>query len=209
VLRALGARTVPVVARGTDWVSGQSLDAISRLVGLDETHAPELPAATLIERLDTILAGAQRFVRQLPHEQLGQNVRNRKRSLRVLGHHVFRIPEAFLECATSDIELAYDALVAPPDASIDTGDDIARYGETVRAKLRDWWSHGPDATSELRTYYGPQSLHQLLERTTWHSGQHVRQLMMILETAGIAPDGPLADETFAGLPMPEKVWDDE
>jgi hypothetical protein len=26
---------------------------------------------------------------------------------------------------------------------------------------------------------------------------------------GITPDRPIGAETFAGLPMPDKVWDDE
>ena len=42
-----------------------------------------------------------------------------------------------------------------------------------------------------------------------HSGQHVRQLVMVLEMLGIEPDRPPTKETFAGLPMPDKVWDDE
>ena len=40
-------------------------------------------------------------------------------------------------------------------------------------------------------------------------GQHVRQLVMVLNLLGIEPDGPPTKETFAGLPMPDKVWDDE
>ena len=52
-------------------------------------------------------------------------------------------------------------------------------------------------------------MHEYLERTTWHSGQHVRQLVMVLDMLGIEPDGPAGQETFAGLPMPDKVWDDE
>ncbi|HXW23794.1 MAG TPA: hypothetical protein VEK73_03530, partial [Xanthobacteraceae bacterium] len=60
-----------------------------------------------------------------------------------------------------------------------------------------------------RVYYGDVSLHDYLERTVWHSGQHVRQLVMVLGMLGIAPDRPPTAATFAGLPMPEKVWDDE
>jgi len=37
----------------------------------------------------------------------------------------------------------------------------------------------------------------------------VRQLVMVLEMLGIEPDRPPTKETFAGLPMPDKVWDDE
>ena len=48
-----------------------------------------------------------------------------------------------------------------------------------------------------------------MERTAWHAGQHTRQLMLVLEKLGIAPDGPLTDDDFAGLPMPRNVWDNE
>jgi hypothetical protein len=33
--------------------------------------------------------------------------------------------------------------------------------------------------------------------------------MMVLDQLGIAPRDRLGPEAFAGLPMPEKVWDDE
>ena len=66
-----------------------------------------------------------------------------------------------------------------------------------------------DFSRKARVYYGDVSLHEYLERTTWHSAQHVRQLVMVLGTLGIEPDRPPASETFAGLPMPDKVWDDE
>jgi len=47
-----------------------------------------------------------------------------------------------------------------------------------------------------------------MERSTWHSAQHVRQLAMVVENLGIAPDRPLTAKETAGLPLPEKVWDD-
>ena len=53
------------------------------------------------------------------------------------------------------------------------------------------------------------TLHEVLERTGWHSGQHTRQLMLTLDKLGIAADGPLSAADFAGLPMPENVWDNE
>jgi hypothetical protein len=34
-------------------------------------------------------------------------------------------------------------------------------------------------------------------------------MMMVLGFLGLAPDRPLGQETFVGLPMPDKVWDDE
>ena len=41
----------------------------------------------------------------------------------------------------------------------------------------------------------------------WHSRQHARQL--VLNILGIEPDRPPPKKAFAGLPMPDKVWDDE
>jgi hypothetical protein len=31
--------------------------------------------------------------------------------------------------------------------------------------------------------------------------------MMMLESNGIAPDGPLTTADLAGLPLPDEVWD--
>ncbi len=50
----------------------------------------------------------------------------------------------------------------------------------------------------------------MLERTGWHSGQHVRQIILMLrEKLNIEPDAPLDDAHFTGLPMPKNVWDNE
>jgi hypothetical protein len=85
---------------------------------------------------------------------------------------------------------------------------IVSYGTDVRQRFRDWWQGGDTAAARtLSTYYGPQSLHELLERTTWHSGQHVRQWMMLLEREGVGHSRPLGDADFARLPMPQNVWD--
>jgi hypothetical protein len=75
--------------------------------------------------------------------------------------------------------------------------------------LHAWWDPKPDKSGHetVQTYYGPQLLHEVLERTTWHCGQHVRQWFMLLEMAGIAPAITLDAADFAGLPMPSSVWD--
>ena len=48
----------------------------------------------------------------------------------------------------------------------------------------------------------------MLERTVWHSTQHVRQAASLLEQAGIEPDRPLTAHDIQGLPLTEKVWDE-
>src|SRR3546814_14489800 len=87
-----------------------------------------------------------------------------------------------------------------------TGGDIADYGRDVQQRVNAWWDTARNGSfqDKVATYYGPQPLRDLLERTTWHSGQHVRQVMMILRDMDIEPDRPLTDADFAGLPMPAK-----
>jgi hypothetical protein len=80
----------------------------------------------------------------------------------------------------------------------------------VREKVGAWWQRAADKSCQetVQTYYGPQKLHEVLERSTWHIAQHTRQWMMLLDMAGIAFERPLGDKDFADLPMPAKVWDD-
>jgi hypothetical protein len=59
----------------------------------------------------------------------------------------------------------------------------------------------------LKMYYGTHPLHQFLERSAWHSAQHARQIVAVLERLGIAPDGPLTAADYAGLPLPAGLWE--
>jgi hypothetical protein len=207
-LRRLGARSVPVLSRGDDYVFAQNIGHVIKFLGLNEKAGPVLTPDQLIARLDRFLTAAGRFVTQMPDDRLTTEVPNRPRSYRVLGHHLFRIPEVFLEVVAGDT-LLYEALTAPPPADMQTAADIAAYGEGVRQRLVAWWAAKPDKSGRdiVQSYYGPQTLHEYLERTTWHSGQHVRQWMMLLGMAGIEPNARLTDSDFADLPMPSSVWD--
>jgi hypothetical protein len=207
-LRRLGARSVPVLSRGDDYVFAQNIGHVVKFLGLNEATGPVLSPAELIARLDVFLAGAARMVAQMPDDKLATEVPNRPRSYRVLGHHIFRIPETFLEVANG-ATLAYESLTAPPPAEMQRSADIVAYGTDVRQRLADWWKGKADKSGRetVQTYYGPQLLHEYLERTTWHCGQHVRQWNMLLGMAGITADRPPAETDFAGLPMPSQVWD--
>ena len=92
-----------------------------------------------------------------------------------------------------------------------TAEDIASYGEGVLARAKAWWAACPDRSCQrtMPTYFGEHPVHIVLERTVWHPAQHTRQLMLILETHGIAPDRPLSAADLAGLPLPEKAWDED
>ena len=186
----------------------QNIAQVVGFIGLDEKTGPVLSPDQLIERLDRFLAAAIRLIPQMPDERLETEVPNRPRSYRVLGHHLCRIPEAFLEAADGAVLTQGLPTIAPPD-DMRSSAAIAAYGSAVRGRVAAWWADKPDHSGRetIATYYGPQSLHEVLERTTWHVGQHVRQWIMLLGMAGIAPAAPLGDADFADLPMPKSVWD--
>jgi hypothetical protein len=210
-LLKLGVRKVPVVARGDAYVFGQNLEAVAAFVGLPGTDHTPLPPDMLIKRWTGVLRAAQRCVRQIPTERMDERaIENRDRSIRVLSHHTFRIAEAFLECVANGVEYSIGlADRAPQDRTCTTGDEIARYGGDVLARLDDWWKANPDpsCSQAVQTFYGPQTQHELLERSTWHSAQHVRQLLFVLERCGIAPEAPLTAEDVAGLPLPQRLFE--
>ena len=69
-LRRLGARSVPVVARGEKYVFAQLIGDVVKFLGLQEKTGPELPAEELARRLDMVLEAHLRYVRQMPESAL-------------------------------------------------------------------------------------------------------------------------------------------
>ena len=205
-------RNVPVVARGDQFVFGQNLEDVAEFVGLQggTGHTP-LPPDQLIVKWLNVLRAAQRFMRQMPDARINELViDNRPRSIRLMGHHVFRIGEAYLETALDGVEYATQlANIPPKDGTFTTGEEIARYGDTVIARLEKWWTELADKScgQQVKTFFGMQALHLLYERSTWHSAQHTRQLAAVLERFEIKPDRPLTKEDLAGLPLPERLWE--
>jgi hypothetical protein len=149
---------------------------------------------------------AAEAIRRVPDARLGVKTPGRDRTVRQLAFHVFRLSLGFVEAMT-DGRLTRDSLVEDPGAGMDTGASIAGYGAGVRERLGAWRRRPDWCQRTVETYYGPQAAHDLLERTTWHAAQHVRQLHALMETLAIAPPVPLAAADLAGLPLPKGVWD--
>ena len=209
-LAELGARSVPVVARDGRFVFAQVISDVVDFLELPDDTAPELSPDALSAKLDRILETAIRLTRQMPDERLEDLLPNRPRSWRVLMHHVYQIPAAYLDMEEHGRTLTYEALTEPPPDGMRTSAAIADHGETVRARFAAWWSRtaGEDFTGQVPTYFGGTTRHEMLERTVWHTAQHVRQVASLLEQAGVAPDRPLAAGDLRGLPLTDKVWDE-
>jgi len=208
-LRALGVRTVPVVARGSEYVFAQELADVSAFVGRKVDFQRLAPPA-LYDKWQQVLSAAQRHVMQIPAARLAERATpGRDRSIRDLAYHVHQVPDSFLQAVEDGVQDLTSVYNAPPPAEVTRVEQIRDYGRSVSARLERWWRRNGDraAQAKVQTYYGEQPLHHVMERCTWHSAQHARQIMAVLERLGIAPDGPLTAGDYAGLPLPAGLWE--
>ncbi len=211
-LAALGIRSVPIVARGTEWANGQVLADVARVAGIAVAGSKMLPPDELYRRLTLILSAAQRLFAQIPDPTTRQMLPGRPRSYADLTFHIFHIAELFVAHMTLGRPLVEGDYDRKPPAIWGTKGSIQAYGRGVQTQLHTWWEESgksADFAARANVYYGDQTIHEYLERTTWHCGQHVRQLTLVVEKLGLVPDRPPGPETWAGLPMPEKIWDDD
>jgi len=206
-LERLGIPRVPALVVGDRFTHGWNPGAYAALLGVPWTPAAALAPLELAARLDTILESAQGLLARLDARHLDWVPPERKRTVRDLGYHVFRLS---LACIDGIDRGAFPEgwLDEPAPADFADGRDVARWGGLVRGRLAGWFEGAgeDDYTRVVRVYYGPQSGRDLLERTTWHAAQHLRQLYDVAARLGVTPPAPLPVGAFAGLPLPEALW---
>ncbi|MGH7683647.1 MAG: DinB family protein, partial [Vulcanimicrobiaceae bacterium] len=206
-LRAMNQLRVPVVSVDGRCAYAGDLDEVADFLGIARTGHRMLPPAQLLEKYDAILAAGQRYLGAFPPDRLAMTVpRREKRDMRELGYHVFAITEDLMRVKDGD---EYVQGTGPVPGDVRSFDDIISYGEDVRLRLRRWFSsQSTDFWTQTRTTsYGAFPMHKYLERATWHSGQHVRQILEMSHAAGIDIRDALPATVFAGLPIPQNIWD--
>lgn len=207
-LSRLGARAVPVVARDGKFVLGQDLDEVARFVGVTDERV-RLQPPVLAARLSALLDTAARFTRRIPDAELRTALPGRKRTYLDLAYHVPMIVAALLDAAAGGC-LTFEHFNRKPPERIRTAGDAALVTEQLTRSFEQWWASNARALPDhVDTYYGVQSFAAVLERTTWHVAQHVRQLERVLELLGMPADHPLDTALLEGLPLPTDVWDAE
>ena len=204
-LARLGVPGPPATVNGDRVVHGWNPKALAALVGIQYDEGARLAPAELARRLDRVLEVGAHAMRQVPPEHLALKHPGRDRSIRQLGYHVFRLALASRDAMEGGrLPKAWQDEPAPPEVA--DGPAVAAYGETVRRNLASWFARPGAWDRVVETWYGPQSGHDLLERTTWHAAQHVRQVHDLLGRVGIKPDVPFTESDLRGLPLPIDLW---
>jgi glutaredoxin len=210
-LARFGLRQVPIVVRGDRWANGQILRDVAKLCGLPFGGETILPPEELQRRVVMIIEITRANTAVMPATEMATNLPDRPRSHADLIYHIFNIVDAFIE-HEEGIPLVYESYYRVPPHEMQNPESLVAYGDRVRQRFNDWVDLNGESTDWSRkadVYYGDQSLHDFLERTTWHSGQHARQLIWMLERLNVAPSRTFLPDAFRGLPMPEKIWDAE
>ena len=171
------------------------------------TNKTKLSPTELGGRLDRILGATERLIAAVPGGQMDFQPPQRDRSLRDLAFHIFRLALAFADGMDLG-RFPQERLAEPAPRDLHDGRAVGRYGALVRGRLAGWLEGAApqEYARMIEVYDGPQSGHDLLERTTGHAAQHLRQLHVLLEDLGLSPGEPLPTADFEGLPLPETCW---
>ncbi len=187
-------------------VQGWNPKGYAELLGVTYQETPRLAPRALAARLDEVLAAAHAILSAMTKTHVEWIPAERKRTVRDLGYHVFRLSLAYID-AMDRGHLPEGWLQETAPDGLDDGPALARYGALVRGRLAGWFQGAGDEefARVIDVYYGPESGHALLERTTWHAAQHLRQLDDCARRLGVtAPSPPAA--LYAGLPLPAALW---
>jgi hypothetical protein len=113
-----------------------------------------------------VLETATRLVRQMPDGKLEVRLPNRPRSYRMLMHHIFQIPTAYLDTEDTGATLTYERLVVPAPAEMRTGAAVGEFRKSVRAlMLGGGGLLGRASSRPVPTYFGKTSRREMFERT--------------------------------------------
>ena len=212
-LQRFGVKLVPVVAKGDQWANGAVFRDVAKVAGFDYSSHKMLEPQVMADKIKSINYFAREFLDQIPEDKLDTLLPGRPRSYRQLVYHVFNIPDVFLDRVEHNKPYTYEALLSILPKEMKTKSDLMDYGNRVYERFDKWWNRDGDKVDfdqPGNVYYGEVNLHEVLERTGWHSGQHVRQINLLLkEKLSINPKKTLDETIFEGLPMPKNIWDNE
>ena len=117
--------------------------------------------------------------------------------------HMCEIASVY-QCVATGV-LKFDAAAA--DAEVCGKSSSTQLHTSIEQAIEKLSVETHDYERSVETYFGFASLHYILERTTWHIAQHLRQLsnLMCEIDTSIMPE--IEIKLLDGLPIPVEVWD--
>lgn len=206
-----GIRSIPVLVRGKAHVFAQSLDEVTQFVGHRYDAPPKMLPSFLFERWIFLLDLAGRYMQACPAALYSADVlKERRRPIGELAFHVFQVADAFLVTMQTGASEWFVRASGPAD--LDTALDKPRllaYGTCVTEGLKQY---ADKATTPFRDEPralegGLRSTYEFLDRSSWHSAQHVRQLANVLARDGVPLDPPWDEQYLTGLAVPVNLWE--
>jgi glutaredoxin len=198
-LRQLGYATVPTTAIGERVLRGFQPRELSQALGLEPKQVEAL-GSEAVEIFDRLLAAVIRATRQIPDERLGEKLPARQDWVtREFAYHIPRWLELVLEALpTGKFDDKPFLNFGPESEKFQSVDEIARYGEQVRARLKACFhSCTPEQLdSTIEAFSGPTTFSGLLRQAEEHTAHHLKQLYASLSAFGVEPREPFSEEDF-------------
>lgn len=188
--------------KGTS-ISGINLSNIAQLLDLDFDPSPTLVPERLLERLNRFLRAIEEIAPQISTDVLRKKIPGRDRTVLQLIHHTVDVASSF----TAGREASEPDKISD-NSSTDRLNSLASLSRKIQFTLASLQATTTDWQSTTETKHGRQTMHQVLERCTWHVAQHMRQLEHFCGKWQQTVRGWPSRIDYEHLPLPENVWDD-
>ena len=196
----------PAIRVGERFANGLNLNEVADLLGVEYNVPPPLPPTELYDRYLAIQEVFAKVLAIAPEGFLQRTLPGRNRDMTDVAVQVSAVMRCFLvayETGKYDDSFHYR-----PDDVRTIADLKARADKTLELFMKWWDQEGFDDPLDnvVDTYWGHHTLHEVFEREVWHSAQHLRQLVYVLDEIGVKHDFDL-EPLIVGLPMPKRIHD--
>ena len=194
---------MPIVALDNQAVHGIDLQQVAALVGIQYDTKPKLGPSALKIRLIELLGWLDETIDAIPPHLHERKIPCRNRTIWNLVDHICELSRSYFH--VSGGKGPFDTAAA--DAEVEgksTLEEAHQSLERLRGRYRE---EECDYERDVETYFGQASLHYILERCTWHTAQHLRQLHSLLDQDEACSVEPIDKALFFDLPMPNEIWD--
>lgn len=206
LLRSKGMR-VPALCVGDTCVNGVHLATVAELIGVEYDEPRRLSPAELRDRYLRALDVLTAVIPQISPDRAFFALPGRERGLAEVAGHAACVMRYFLgKYDDADFAGFFDDL----EPTTRVAAELEAFLLDTRERFESWWSllgHDDPLDDVVPLYWGHRTMHEALEREVWHTAQHTRQVVHMLELSGATPTDSLTPDDLAGLPVPERVFD--